>query len=64
MAWRDLISCQDLERYLEEVHGILVYFLEVQHSDVIEGFLDEYNEEFVEWCRTETEEGLDGQFEE
>lgn len=59
MAWRDLVSNWDLLRYLGEVHDILVYFLEVEHSNVIEEFLDEYNEEFTEWVKTETEEGAD-----
>lgn len=62
VVWRDMISYQDLERYLREVHDILVYYLEVYHSDVIEKFLDEYNDEFIDWCRNETEEGLDGAF--
>lgn len=54
-----MISNRDLLRYLEEVHDILVYFLEVEHSNVIEEFLSEYNEEFIEWVKTETEEGMD-----
>ena len=62
MVWRDMISCQDMERYLREVHDILVYFLGLYYSDAIEKFLDEYNEEFIDWCRNETEEGLDGAF--
>lgn len=62
MVWRDMISYQDLERYLREVHDILVYFLEINFPDAIEKFLDEYNEEFVDWIKNETEEGLDGAF--
>lgn len=54
-----MVSNWDLLRYLEEVHDILVYFLEVEHSNVIEEFLDKYNEEFTEWVKTETEEGAD-----
>lgn len=54
-----MVSNWDLLRYLEEVHDILVYFLEVEHSNVIEEFLDKYNEEFTEWVKTETKEVAD-----
>lgn len=50
MAWRDIVSYQQLEDYLKETHDLLVYYLEVCHSDAIEGFLSEYNEEFLEYC--------------
>lgn len=53
MALRDAVSNQDLLRYLKEVHDLFVYYLEIEHSDAIEGFLAEYNEEFAEWIRDE-----------
>lgn len=53
MIYRDMISNQDLLRYLSEEHDLFVYYLEVCHTDAIEGFLSEYNNEFMEWVHSE-----------
>lgn len=53
MAWRDTVSHQHLMEFLEEAHDLLVRYLEINHSDVIEGFLDENQYEFTEWIKFE-----------
>lgn len=53
MAHRDLVSNQELLNYLKETHDLFVYYLEIYYSDAIEGFLSEYNEEFLEYCENE-----------
>ena len=53
MAYRDIVSNQDLLRYLEETHDLFVYYIEINHSDAIEGFLSDYNEEFLEYCESD-----------
>ena len=53
MAYRDIVSNQELLRYLEEMHDLFVYYIEINHSDAIEGFLSDYNEEFLEYCESD-----------
>ncbi len=53
MALRDRIPRDDLLRYLDEVSQIFFYYLEIHHSDAIEGFLSKYSQEFDEWIESE-----------
>ena len=64
MVWRDLVSYQELEQFFSATHDLLVYYLETSASDVIEGYLNDYNEEFLEFihCDLGREIGSDERF--
>lgn len=53
MVWRDLVSYQELEQFLSATHDLLVCYLETCASDVIEGYLNDNNEEFLEFIHND-----------
>lgn len=53
MAWREMISSEELEDYLRDSIFTFAYWLDVTHPNVVEEYLSEYNEEFVEYLTCE-----------
>lgn len=59
MAWRDLVSSQELEWFFRDSVPLLTDWLDTVHPSIVEEYLDQYNETFLEFLKYDLGKGVE-----